>query len=75
MPNFEILAFNSGVLSPKIDTRSDIAKYRRGCRILQNMIATKYGSAERRPGTKKIGESYNSESFARIFSFISGKAF
>lgn len=70
MSNYAIIAFNSGVLSPKIDTRFDIEKYNRGCRILQNMIATKYGGVERRPGTKYIDESYNSASVARIISFI-----
>jgi hypothetical protein len=68
--NHAIVGFNSGILSPKIDTRFDIAKYARGLRILQNMIATKYGSADRRPGLVHIDESYNSASIARIISFI-----
>ena len=48
--NISILSFNSGELSPKIDTRSDTEKYRNGCRRLENLIPTKYGGAEKRPG-------------------------
>lgn len=65
-----IMAFNSGILSPKLDTRADIDKYQRGCRILQNIIATKYGGGERRGGLKHIDESYNSEAVARVIEFI-----
>ena len=49
-----IVSFNAGELTPKVDARSDIAKYKSGCRILENMIALIYGPAERRPGTKFI---------------------
>lgn len=52
--NEAIVSFNSGELSPKIDVRIDTEKYKAGCRRLENMIATKYGGAERRPGTKFI---------------------
>lgn len=48
--NTEILAFNTGELSPKIDTRIDVEKYRFGCRRLENLIPTKYGAAVKRPG-------------------------
>lgn len=48
--NDAIFNFNAGELSPKIDTRIDVEKYRAGCRRLENMIPTKYGGAEKRPG-------------------------
>lgn len=52
--NVSILSFNAGELSPKIDTRSDTEKYQAGCRRLENLIPTKYGGAEKRPGLKFI---------------------
>ena len=70
MPNLAIMGFFSGELSPKIDTRFDIEKYQRGCRILQNMIATKYGGAERRPGTYYIASSYGSADIVKMLEFI-----
>lgn len=51
---FPALSFNAGELSPQIDARSDVEKYRAGCRTLENMIPRIYGPATRRPGTKYI---------------------
>ena len=51
---YPIVAFNSGELTPLIDARSDVEKYKSGCRTLENMIPRIYGPAERRPGTKYI---------------------
>jgi hypothetical protein len=47
-----IRSFASGELSPQVDARSDVDKYRSGCRTMENFIPRIYGSAERRPGTK-----------------------
>lgn len=55
--NDAILSFNAGELSPKIDSRTDVEKYRSGCRRLENMIPTKYGGAEKRPGLKFIKDA------------------
>jgi hypothetical protein len=55
--NEAILSFNAGELSPKIDTRIDVEKYRSGCRRLENMIPTKYGGAEKRPGLQFIQDA------------------
>jgi hypothetical protein len=55
--NVPLLAFNKGELSPKIDCRSDTEAYSSGCRRLENMIPSKYGCAERRPGTEMIDEA------------------
>lgn len=49
-----IPSFNSGELSPLIHLRSDLEKYRSGCRTLENMLITPYGGARRRPGTEYI---------------------
>lgn len=70
MPNIPILSFNAGELSPQIDARSDVDKYGRGCRHLENMIPRIYGGAERRPGTYYYLESYNSTATIRKIPFI-----
>lgn len=70
MPNVPVLSFNSGVLSPQIDARSDVDKYRSGCRILENMIPRIYGTATRRPGTKFIAEQTNHDNVGRVIPFI-----
>jgi hypothetical protein len=70
MPNLPILSFNSGELSPLIDARSDIEKYRSGCRILENMLPRIYGCVERRPGFKYVYETKNSPQGVRLIPFI-----
>jgi len=67
MANFPLLSFSAGELSPQIDSRSDIDKYRAGCRTLENMIPRIYGPATRRPGTKYI-DTCNGVS--RVIPFI-----
>lgn len=47
-------SFNSGELSPKIDCRTDTDKYASGCRVMENFIPEKYGTADRRPGSRFI---------------------
>jgi len=49
-----ITSFNTGEISPKIEARVDLEKYSSGCLRLENMIPTKYGGVERRPGTKFV---------------------
>jgi len=65
--NYPVISFNAGELSPQIDARSDVDKYKSGCRRLENMIPKIYGSAERRPGTKYI-DTVNGA--GRVVSFI-----
>lgn len=48
------LGYTGGELAPSMDARVDMPQYKVGCRLLQNMIATKNGGATRRPGTIKI---------------------
>ena len=57
--NVDIITFNAGELSPKLDSRTDLDKYQGGCRILENFIPTKYGCAERRPGTRFVFDATN----------------
>jgi hypothetical protein len=54
MPNKEIINFNSGLLSPQIDDRTDTDKYSSGCRVLENMFPEMYGCVEKRTGTQFI---------------------
>jgi hypothetical protein len=55
--NIPLITFNKGELSPKIDNRVDVEAYGAGCRRLENMIPTKYGGVERRPGLQYIHDS------------------
>lgn len=57
MANIAIVSFNAGELTPLIDARSDVDKYKSGCRKLENFFPRIYGVAERRPGTRFIKES------------------
>ena len=57
MANVPIVNLNGGEFTPLIDARSDIDKYRSGCRKLENFIPRIYGSIERRPGTRFIKEA------------------
>lgn len=49
-----LISFNSGELSPLLDSRSDVEKVASGCRTLENMIVDTSGEVFRRPGTKFI---------------------
>lgn len=49
--------FTAGELSPRLDGRTDIAKYDNGCEVLENFVVQPQGGAKRRPGTKYIKNS------------------
>jgi hypothetical protein len=57
MINIPIVNLNGGLYTPLIDTRSDIEKYKSGCRKLDNFLPRIYGAIERRPGTRFIKEA------------------
>ena len=67
MTKYAIVNFNSGEFSPKIDARADTEKYAGGCRILENMIPSIFGGAEKRPGTEFIVFSLG---LTNMFSYI-----
>ena len=54
MANIPIINLNGGEYTPLIDVRSDVEKYRSGCRKLENFIPRIYGPIERRPGTRFV---------------------
>lgn len=61
--------FTAGELSPRLDGRTDVAKYDNGCKTLENMVVHPQGGATRRPGTKFIGEVSDSSSAHRLLPF------
>jgi len=61
--------FTAGELSPRLDGRTDVAKYDNGCKTLENMLVHPQGGATRRPGTKFIGEVQDSSKDHRLIPF------
>ena len=61
--------FTAGELSPRLDGRTDLAKYQNGCKALQNFIVHPHGGASRRPGTTFVREVKNSAHNARLIPF------
>lgn len=61
--------FTAGELSPRLDGRTDIAKYDNGCEILENFVVHPQGGATRRPGSKFILETANSAKQSRLLPF------
>ena len=64
------ISFNGGELSPWLDPRIDLAKYRSGCRQLQNMRPAIYGGAMRRPGTSYLGLAPTASGKVRLVPFV-----
>ena len=52
--------FTAGELSPRLDGRTDLAKYFNGCKKLQNFVTFPQGGVTRRPGTEHIAVGINS---------------
>lgn len=48
--------FTGGELSPRLDGRVDVAKYKNGCRVLENMIVQVHGGARKREGSRFVVE-------------------
>jgi hypothetical protein len=69
MPNLLVTALNAGELSPYMDARSDVEKYRSGCRTLENMVVLPYGGVYRRAGTEYLGEAKNANKRCRLVGF------
>lgn len=66
-----IQSFNAGKLTPLLDGRSDIDKYRHGCRQLKNALPLPYGPATKRGGKTYLGAcaSHNLSSWLLPFRF------
>lgn len=72
MPSVNYLQtnFTAGVVSPRLYSRVDIAKYRNGCQVLQNFVVQRFGGIRKRGGTEYINEIKSSASPVRLIPFI-----
>lgn len=61
--------FGAGVFSPRLEGRTDIARYASAVRTLENMIVLPQGAAMRRPGTRFVNEVKSSGQQARLIPF------
>ena len=61
--------FNAGELSPKVYTRSDIDKWKAGCKTLLNFVPLPQGGVQRRPGFEYIATARNSNAAIRLIPF------
>lgn len=62
-----ILAMNAGELSPRLDGRTDLEKYSKGCRKLQNFLPLVQGGITNRFGTRFLMEAPNAR---RLVPFV-----
>ena len=62
-------AFTSGELSPRMDGRTDIKKYFKGAKQLENVFVYSHGGVTKRPGTRYIGEAGDSSNPVRVIPF------
>lgn len=74
MPQVEIKIaqtnFTSGVLSPKLYGRTELAQYSNGLKELVNYGIMPQGGIERRPGTKFVNEVKTSSKKTRLIPFV-----
>jgi|TARA_R110000744_G_scaffold129429_3_gene236847 hypothetical protein len=61
--------FTAGELSPRLEGRTELAKYFNGCATLENMLVHPHGGAARRPGTIFVAEVKSSAAAVRLISF------
>lgn len=61
--------FTSGEISPRLEGRVSIEKYREGLADLTNMIVQPHGGVTRRPGTEYLGEVKDSSVATRLIPF------
>lgn len=70
MPKFDFYpSFNAGEVSPFIDARTTLEKYRSACRTLENFQILPYGGAVRRPGLRYVGDTKKSSTRCRLVGF------
>jgi len=66
-PSFS--AFSAGEISPLLEGRTGIEKYKEGLADLTNMIVMPTGGTKRRPGTEYLGEVKTSSVKSRLIPF------
>ena len=62
-------SFVAGEISPRLEGRTELDKYRAGLSELLNMIVHPHGGVSRRPGTEFLGEVKNSATKSRLVPF------
>ena len=62
-------SFTAGEISPRLEGRVSIEKYREGLSDLTNMIVQPHGGVQRRPGTEFLGEVKASANVTRLIPF------
>ncbi len=64
-----VMSFNSGELSPLMDSRLDQQKYQSGCQTMENFIPLIYGGAVERPGLEFIAAQKSNSAKGRLVAF------
>lgn len=62
-------SFNAGELSPMLDVRTSLDKYKSGCKQLENFIIMPYGGVNRRPGLEYLGAAKFQDKPCRLLGF------
>jgi hypothetical protein len=62
-------SFTAGEISPRLEGRVNIEKYREGLSDLTNMVVMPHGGVTRRPGTEYLGEVKSSAVKTRLIPF------
>jgi len=66
-PSFS--SFVAGEISPRLEGRTNLEKYRNGLSNLTNMVVMPHGGVTRRPGTEYLGEVKDSSVKTRLIPF------
>ena len=62
-------SFTAGEISPRLEGRTNLEKYREGLAELTNMVVMPHGGVTRRPGTEFLGEVKDSSVKTRLIPF------
>jgi hypothetical protein len=62
-------SFTAGEISPRLEGRVNLEKYREGLADLTNMVVHPHGGVARRPGTEFLGEVKSSANYTRLIPF------
>jgi hypothetical protein len=62
-------SFNAGELTPLLQGRPDLGKYKNGCKTMLNFIPQIHGPAQKRTGTKFVNEVKDSTKKTRLIPF------
>ena len=64
--------FQTGLVSPRLDGRTDLQKYFSSCSTLENFLVHPTGGVTRRPGTRHVAEVKTSSAKTRLIPFQFG---